>query len=103
MTHDAFLLSLVEDMASVRWPVKREATLFVGDQPKSIGVASFSMTEPSAGQFQPTSETPLENFPLNGAVLKLTGRDERLKLHQLQRRSQPFQNVLKFSYNIIDA
>jgi len=103
MSNKEFIDSILEGVDDVRWPLKLPATLNVGDQLLSTGEVWFSKNDYAKADFVPTSGNAPETFPLNGGILILKDRAERLRASQLQKHSGLLRNRLHFYYEVVSA
>jgi hypothetical protein len=62
-----------------------EAILRADGQPPSIGKLSLDSALGEPGHYYPIEPNTLDKYPLHGAILKLSGRTERLSVKHLQR------------------
>jgi hypothetical protein len=81
----AFIESLCQHLEPDEWPDDLGATVTADDLPPSTGQFLLGSKLAGQGHFRPTDGSTLDKFPSRGAILKVSGRNERLLVTNIQR------------------
>jgi hypothetical protein len=95
---DALMLDLDEQEKK---PTSIVATLIVDGQPFSTGIFSLESVQCWQGTFLPTDGSNLDKCPSNGAFLKLSGRNEQLKVLNLRPCKSPYSTHYHFEFEMV--
>ena len=82
---EKFIASLCENLKQDEWPEPFEATLIADNLPPSIGLFSLDSKRAGQGHFLPKDGSTLDKYPLRGATLKVSDKNERLLVTNIQR------------------